>query len=253
MAALYDTLGRDYALWRQPDPRIRFAILDALGHAKSAVNVGAGAGSYEPTDRPVVAVEPSLLMVAQRQPDIAPALLGTAAALPFASRSFDASLAVLTLHHWGDWEAGVRELARVARRRVVLLVHDWAAPGFLDFWLLHDYLPGLLEAGRLGGPPIEELCAVLGGRTEVVPVPADCADGFLSAYWRRPEFYLDAAARAAIFAFHALPEGATSEGVARLAADLASGAWAECNAELLDLDSLDLGYWLVVAEVGGEA
>ncbi len=250
MAALYDTLGRDYARWRRPDPRIASAILAALGDAESVVNVGAGAGSYEPADRPVVAVDPSSLMVAQRPAGAAPALRGTAEALPFGSRSFDASLAVLTLHHWGDWRAGVGELARVARRRVVVLTHDWSLPSFLDFWLLRDYLPGLVEAGRLGSPEIEQLCAALGGLAEVVPVPADCADGFLSAYWRRPEIYLDPAARAAISGFHGLAAEETEEGIDRLAADIASGAWGECNAELLELDTLDLGYRLVIADVG---
>ncbi|HJM89078.1 MAG TPA: class I SAM-dependent methyltransferase [Dehalococcoidia bacterium] len=249
MTALYDTLGLNYSQWRRPDARIAEAIHAALGDARSVVNVGAGTGSYEPADRDVTSVEPSPVMVAQRPADVAPAVRAVAEALPFAADSFDASLAVLTLHHWPDWRAGAAELKRVARGRAVVFTHDWAATSFLDFWLLRDYLPSLVEAGSKGAPPIDELCALLGGSAEVVPVPADCADGFLSAYWQRPEVYLDEAARAAISAFHWIPDDLRESGVQRLEADLASGAWADRNANLLDLDALDLGYRLIVADV----
>lgn len=250
MSVLYDTLGQGYAQRRRPDPRIAAAIDRALGDARTVVNVGAGAGSYEPADRSVVAVEPSATMLAQRPERAAPAIRATAEALPFAPRSFDASLAVLTHHHWSDWRAGMRELVRVARRRVVIFTHDPLAPAFHDFWLIRDYLPALAAVARRGLPAIAELCASLDGKATIVPVPAGCADGFLAAYWRRPEQYLKSAARDAISAFHRLPRETLDEGLGRLAADLATGAWAHRNAGLLHLDTVDLGYRLIVADVG---
>ena len=249
MLPRYDTLGRGYARWRRPDPRIADAILAALGEGTSVVNVGAGTKSYEPPDRRVVAVEPSPVMIGQRPSGAAPVVRATAEALPFATGSFDASLAVLTLHHWGDWRRGVSELARVARGRVVVLTHDMSAEVLDRFWLLRDYLPSLAEHARRGFPPLEELRALLDGRVETIAVPADCTDGFLAAYWRRPATYLDASARAAISYFHDAPAADVADGLRRLQTDLASGAWARRHQDLLKLDSLDLGYRLIVAEL----
>src|SRR5438105_11465914 len=137
--ALYDRIGRNYGTIRQADPRLAKRIWDALGDARSVVNVGAGAGSYEPTDREVVAVEPSEVMIAQRQPGSAPALQATAEALPFEDDSFDAAMAILTLHHWNDVESGIAEMVRVARRRVLIVGFDsdlWSAQ-----WIVRDYVP----------------------------------------------------------------------------------------------------------------
>jgi len=124
----YDTIGQRYAEYRTPDPRLAKSIDEALGDARRVVNVGAGAGSYEPTDRSVVAVEPSATMLGQRGPGAARVVQGSAESLPFAEDEFDAAMAVLTIHHWKDWERGVGEMARVARR-VVILTWDPAHTG----------------------------------------------------------------------------------------------------------------------------
>jgi SAM-dependent methyltransferase len=248
---VYDTIGRSYARQRRPDPRIAAQLTRALGDAASIVNVGAGSGSYEPADRRVVAIEPSAVMIAQRPPGAAPAVQARAEALPFRDRTFDAAMAVLTLHHWADRAAGLAECARVARARVVLLTWDPEGGGF---WLTRDYFPEFVEADRRKFPRVESYAAAFGpsARVEVapVPVPRDCVDGFLGAYWARPEAYLDPAVRAGISSF-ALP--GTGAGVERLRADLASGAWRARHEELLARAEIDLGYRLVVAELRGRA
>lgn len=240
--ARYDDIGRAYARRRRPDPRIARILTSALGGARSVVNVGAGAGSYEPADRAVVAVEPSAVMIAQRPAGAAPAVRASAESLPFSDAAFDAALAVLTVHHWSDRRAGLAEMRRVARDRVVILTWD---PAHAGFWLVRDYFPDLVESDRSIFPPLAEIEAAL-GQTEVsvVPVPHDCLDGFLGAYWRRPAEYLDEGARAGISTFSRI--GDIAPRLARLRADLESGRWAAKNAGLLDLEELDLGYRLVV-------
>jgi len=243
MTELYDRIGHGYATHRRPDPRIAVAIHDALGTARTVLNVGAGAGSYEPADRDVVAVEPAALMVAQRPPGSAPAVRARAESLPFADGAFDAVMGVLTLHHWTDARHGLAECRRVARERVVLLTWD---PASGDFWLVRDYFPDLLAADRPRFPPIDALLDALGGGgVRPLPIPADCVDGFLGAYWRRPAAYLDADVRRGISSFARLTD--VDAPLARLRDDLASGAWRRRNGMLLDLDELDLGYRLVVA------
>lgn len=208
----------------------------------SVVNVGAGAGSYEPTDRTVLAVEPSAVMIAQRPATAAPAVRGRSERLPLSDRAFDAALAILTVHHWSDRRAGLAEMHRVARDRVVILTWDPAHPGF---WLVRDYFPDLIEYDRRIFPTLADFEAAL-GRVEVsaVPVPHDCTDGFLGTYWRRPEEYLDEEARGAISTFARV--GDVSPRLERLRADLRSGRWAMKNADLLGLEGLDVGYRLVV-------
>jgi SAM-dependent methyltransferase len=240
--AYYERSGSGYASRRRPDPRIAAAIADALGDARSVLNVGAGAGSYEPTDRSVVAVEPSAIMAGQRPPGSAPCVRGVAEALPFADGAFDAAMAVLTLHHWTDWRRGIREMLRVARRAVVL-THDPEPP----FWLF-DYFPAIRAHDLVRMPAVSELAALLGGGVRVVPVPHDCSDGFLGAHWREPSRYLDAAVRSGMSGFALLSEVQLHEGLARLELDLASGAWAERHGALLQVGDLDIGYRLVVAE-----
>jgi SAM-dependent methyltransferase len=248
VSELYDEIGVGYTTTRQPDPRIERAIHAALGDAASVVNVGAGAGSYEPRDRAVTAVEPSEVMIAQRPPGAAPVVRGVAERLPFPDGAFDASMAVITDHHWRDRARGLRELRRVASRRAVLLTYD---PRFVDrFWLTRDYLPGF---STLPGMAIDSVAAHLGAqRIEPVPIPADCRDGFMPAWWARPEAYLDARVRAGISVFARLSPEEVSDALARLRADLDSGAWHERNAELVGRDALDLGFRLVVAEYGDD-
>lgn len=245
--ALYDTIGTGYARYRRPDPRIAARIAAALGDARTVVNVGAGAGSYEPVDRTVVAVEPSAAMVAQRPGGAAPAVRADALALPFPDGAFDAALAILTIHHWPDWRTGIAEMLRVSRGRVVILTWDAASE---DFWLVRDYFPEIADVDRRIMPPIGELADALGGaEVEAVPVPWDCTDGFLGAYWRRPEAYLDAGRRGAISSFAKLADPVP--GLERLRRDLADGTWARRNAELMNLAELNLGYRLVVARRDG--
>lgn len=248
---VYDRIGIGYAAMRRPDPRIARAIAAALGNARSVVNVGAGSGSYEPDDRRVVAVEPSLEMIRQRRRDAAPVVRGVAEHLPFADGAFDAALAVLTVHHWTDRAAGLAELVRVARRRVVLFT--WDPPPRGRFWLTDEYLPAIMDLDVPRFPTMDALAAHLGAiDVRPAPVPHDCIDGFLGAYWRRPEAMLDPDVRRGISCFGQLPARVVDEGVARLADDLASGAWDARFGHLRAETSADLGYRIVVAETSGQ-
>lgn len=238
--ALYDGLGEGYALRRQPDPRIAEPITSALGNAVTVLNVGAGTGSYEPTDRTVQGIEPSQNMIRQRPPGAGPCWQGSAESLPFETNSYDAVMAVLTIHHWSDWRAGLREMRRVARRRVVLLTFDSEA---CDFWLTRIYFPELLRLDRKIMPKLGDLAGELGEfQVTTVSVPHDCRDGFLGAYWRRPEVYLDPIARRSMSSFAAIDAQA---GLIQLSQDLESGAWHRRNAEILELEALDVGYRLL--------
>jgi Methyltransferase domain len=224
MATAYDWIGRGYTLTRQPDPRIAAMITEALGDVRSVVNVGAGAGSYEPAQIAVVAVDPSIEMIRQRPIGSAPAVLARVESLPFRSRSFDAALALLTIHHWTSIAAGLTELRRVATRRVVILTCD---PACSDrFWLASHYLPEIIDLDRRQLPTLGRLEEWL-GEIEIreVPIPRDCKDGFQGAFWQRPEAYLDPAVRRGISAFAKLPSDAVDRGLGRLSEDLRSGRW----------------------------
>jgi SAM-dependent methyltransferase len=243
---LYDTIGRNYRRYRQPDPRIHDAIARSLADSRTLVNVGAGAGSYEPSDKLVVAVEPSLVMIRQRAQDAAPAVRASAMALPFRDGAFDAALAVLTIHHWPDWQRGIQELRRVASGRVVIVTWD---PGHSGFWLT-DYFPGALQADRQTFPTLPQIGRELRAMTvRTVPIPHDCSDGFLGAYWRRPEAFLSEGVRSAISTFSKI--GNVSEIVERLRQDLQCGAWQRRNASIMDLPELDLGYRILIGEAIG--
>jgi SAM-dependent methyltransferase len=241
MASRYDRIGLNYAALRKPDPRIAAPIESALGDSRTVLNVGAGAGSYEPAGREVTALEPSVEMIRQRSAEAAAVVRGRAEELPFADRSFDGAMAVLTVHHWSDQAKGLGEMRRVARGPVAILTYD---PGFRGFWLA-DYFPGLVALDDAQMPAMAEYGRRLGPVAVVpVPIPNDCSDGFLSAYWRRPAAYLDPRVRAAMSSFWAL--GDVSEELGRLRDDLDSGAWEERYGDLLALDALDCGYRLVV-------
>lgn len=238
----YDDIGAGYAAKRRPDPRVLAAVEEALGDAVTVLDVGSGTGSYS-TTRTVAAVEPSTVMIAQRGPGAAPCVRAVAEALPFGDDLFDATTAVLTTHHWTDPTAGLAELVRVSRRQVVL---TWDPAVSAEYWLLRDYLPQIAEAEA----DMACLPAVVAAWPEadvhVVPVPADCVDGFLAAWWRRPEAYLDPAVRAAISGFARPTPEVVDIAMRRLRADLESGAWASRCADLLERDELDCGYRLVV-------
>jgi SAM-dependent methyltransferase len=242
MNRLYDTIGVDYAALRRPDPRIAARIEAALGPAQTVLNVGAGSGSYEPAGRTITAVEPSAKMISQRSASTATVIQGSAEALPFEDGRFDAAMAVLTVHHWQDPARGLREMRRVTRGPLVILTYD---PAFRGFWLA-DYVPALVALDDERMPPLSLYQTAL-GPVEItpVPIPHDCIDGFLCAYWRRPAAYLDPRIRAAMSSFWAV--GDVSEAMVQLAQDLESGEWARRYGALLADDACDLGYRLVVA------
>jgi SAM-dependent methyltransferase len=242
---LYDTIGATYRLTRRTEPRIAAQVWAALGDARTVLNVGAGTGSYEPADRHVLAVEPSAVMRSQRLAGAAPCVAAYAERLPFEDQSFDAAMAFATIHHWQDPIAGLREMRRVARR-VVVFTHDTSDAGWLGrFWLTRDYLPEVAElvAGR---PSLTELARAIGARTEPVPIPWDCVDGFFEAYWRRPEAYLDETVRRGVSVWAKVGPDAEQRAVRSLRDDLASGAWAERNRDLVDLDAAELGLRLLI-------
>jgi SAM-dependent methyltransferase len=242
---LYDTIGATYTVTRRTEPRIAARIWAALGDARTVLNVGAGTGSYEPTDRQVLAIEPSALMRSKRSPDAAPCLGGSAENLPFDDQSFDAAMAVCTVHHWQDPIAGLREMKRVARR-VVVFLFDTSDPSL--FWLTRDYLPefaSLRSCEVLAALP--DLAGAIDARVEPVPIPWDCADGFFEAHWRRPEAYLDENVRRGVSVWAAVGADAERRTVQRLGADLAAGRWAERNRDIVDLDAAELGARLLIA------
>jgi SAM-dependent methyltransferase len=242
---IYDRLASSYALTRRPDPRIAARIDAALGDAETVVNIGAGAGSYEPSGRSVTAVEPSAEMIAQRPAVAAPAVRAGAEALPFAEDAFDAAMAVLTVHHWPDREAGLAEMCRVARRRVVIITFD---PGPLrDFWMVRDYFPAIasLHSDRISSLALAaELPAA---SVEPIPIPRDCTDLFFAALWARPELVLDPDVVRPMWVWQSLSEDDRLQGSERLAADLASGAWEERNGHLREEEALDVGLRLIVS------
>jgi SAM-dependent methyltransferase len=243
---VYDRIGLGYRTTRKPDPRIAAQVAAALSGMASVVNVGAGAGSYEPAET-VMAVEPSSIMIGQRPAGAAPCVRGLAEALPLRDGSVDAALAVLTVHHWTDVEAGIAELRRVARRRIVILTWDQSV--FREFWLVREYLPAAAAVSAGHEVPIPRLVELLSGaRVEPVPIPHDCTDGFGAAYWRRPEAYLDPEVRAGISMLAQADPLALTDGLSALAADLESGLWQERHRALSSLDQLDGGYRLIVSD-----
>jgi SAM-dependent methyltransferase len=240
--ALYEQIGTGYTCARRTEPRIAQRIWAALGDAERVLNVGAGAGSYEPPDRHVLAVEPSGVMRAQRPNDAAPCIDARAEALPFPDRSFDVAMAVLSDQHWSDPIAGLQEMRRVARRVVVF---QWDDAESERFWLIRDYLPEY--RALTSGPSLTERATAIGARMERVLISWDCVDGFFHSYWRRPSAYLQEPVRRGSSVWAQVGEQAEQRAVATLARDLDSGVWEQRNAELLDLESVDLGARLLIA------
>jgi len=247
MSQLFDKIGLGYRDYRRPDPRLAAAITRALNRTDTVVNVGAGTGSYEPSDRSVVAVEPAMTMIRQRRAGSAPVVQASATDLPFRDDGFAAALAVLTVHHWPDRARGLDELARVARQRVVVVTWDPSSSGF---WLSDHYFPDLVDIDRRIFPSIEDFRQALGRiEVRVLPIPHDCVDGFMGAYWRRPHAYLDAGVRGAISTFAKLHDvGRDLDGLARLRRDLDDGTWERRHGELLTRSEIDLGYRIVIAD-----
>jgi len=243
----YDRIGSGYARRRREDPALGARIHAALGDAGTVLNVGAGTGSYEPRDRHVIAVEPSDVMAAQRPPELAPAIRGSAEELPLRDRAVDAAMAVITVHHWdGRGERGVRELRRVTRGPVVIVTFD--AEVHARMWLPADYLPEVAELDRRTFPTIDQLRQWLGGttRVEVVPIAADTPDWTFAAFWAHPERVLDPSARAATSGFARMEPEVVQRVVDAVGDDLRSGAWDERHGHLRTLAELDVGLRLVV-------
>ncbi len=242
----YERHGEGYAVHRRTDSRIAAFVHEALGPARTVLNVGAGAGSYEPTDRRVVAVEPSEAMRAQRPAHRAPVVAAVAEHLPFANLTFDASMATVTVHQWTDARRGLGELRRVTRGPVVILTFDGDA---LDRFWLAAYVPELIVAERRRYPAIDAIRRALGGATvRTVPVPIDCVDGFTEAYYARPERFLDPAVRRAQSAWTFVDPAIADRGIARLRADLDSGAWDDRYGTWRTMSSFEGSLCLIVAD-----
>lgn len=244
--ALYDSLGRTYSATRRADPRIATQISQALAGCDSVVNVGAGTGSYEPAQT-IAAIEPSQTMIDQRPTGAVPAIRAVGEHVPLRDNCTDAALAVLTVHHWTDLAAGIAEMRRIARHRLIVLTWDADAIGE-KFWLLSEYLPQARAADAALAVPVHRLTSLLADPVITpVPVPHDCTDGFGAAFWRRPDAYLNPAAQAGKSLFTKTARAMVEVGLAKLAADLRSGRWHRNHAGLLELDQLDLGYRLITA------
>lgn len=241
---LYDRIGTGYALGRRTDPRWMTPIRTALGAARSIADVGAGTGSYEPDDRPVIALEPSVGMIRQRPPGASPVVRAVAEALPLRDHAVDATLAVLTVHHWTDWRAGLAELRRISARQVILAydTHRHA-----EFWFVREYVPEIAEL-ELGRPSATDIANELGADSVTpLPLPWDFTDGVFPAYWRRPAAYLDPRVRSACSAIAQTDPDAVERGIHRLRQDLHNGRWHETHHDLLDLDQWDAGFRLIVS------
>ena len=244
----YDAIGAEYAATRREDPRIAALIHAALGDAETVVNVGAGTGSYEPRDRHVIPIEPSEVMIAQRDQSLPPAIRCGAYPLPLEDRSVDAAMAVLTIHHWdADQERGVREMRRVARGPVVIFSIDREVGA--SMWLIADYFPEVAELDRRTVPPPETVAEWLGGEVEIreVPCSRDTPDWSLGSFWAHPERVLDARARSSVSGFARVPQAVVDRVVDAVGRDLRDGTWDARYGHLRELDQYDVGYRLVVS------
>ncbi len=243
---IYDVIGNGYARQRQADPRWQRQIHAAIGAADSLVNISAGAGSYEPENMRVVAVEPAATMIQQRPLGSAPVVQATAEQLPFPDKAFDVALAILTTHHWSDADQGLQEMRRVARRQVIV---TWDADYFAKhFWLVRDYLPQVV-AHEKGLATLNKVAAALNPqRIEPLLVPADCADGVFAAHWAKPAAYLNPEVRAAMSGLALIDDDVEAAAMRQLEQDLQDGTWQRNNAALTAQVEADLGYRIVIAE-----
>ena len=239
--AIYDNIGINYTGTRRTDPKIAEQIYAKLHGAQSIVNIGAGTGSYEPEHIDLVAVEPSAEMIAQRKKDAAPVVKAFADHLPFEDHSFTHAMTVLSMHHWKNRAEAFKEINRVTKQRFLAITWN---PKHDCFWLTRDYFPEIYEEDINIFPAMEELYRHF-DEVEISPlmIPEDCKDGFLAAYWKRPEAYLNDGVRQAISAFAKMKD--PSKGLRELKNDLESGKWKDKNQSILDKESLDVGYVIV--------
>jgi SAM-dependent methyltransferase len=243
----YGAIGLVYRDFRVADPRIAAVVHAALGTARRVLNIGAGTGSYEPTDRVVTPVEPSATMRSRRSSHLPPAIDASAESLPFADRSFDAAMGTFTVHQWKERAKGLAEVRRVTRGPVVLLTCD---PTQLRTWWLHEYAPDVVDVEASRYPPIDVLAAELCGRTTATPVaiPGDCTDGFNDAYFARPEMLLDPQARLACSAWSFVDRSVVERFEERLRRDLADGTWDAKHGDWRTRDALVGPLVLVVSQ-----
>ena len=245
MEPIYDNIGRNYSVTRCTDPKVAAQLYPELEGATRIINIGAGTGSYEPEDAPLVAVEPSAKMIAQRKAGSHRVEQAFAEKLPFEDNSFSHAMTILSMHHWGDRSQAFSEINRVATDKLVAITWD---PTSEPFWLTRDYFPEIYETDKRIFPDLDELKDHF---DDVVMrpllIPSDCEDGFFAAFWKRPDAYLDPNVRQATSPFSKVER--LEEGLQKLADDLASGAWAKQNAAILALASLDVGYRLITAKL----
>lgn len=221
----YDGKNHNYSAIRKADPRIGLHVGRSLENCRTILNVGAGTGSYEPDDKFVIAVEPSSDMRAKRLAlGRTPAVDAKADDLPFDDKSFDAVMAVLTIHHWPDLKVGLTEIKRVARKKITILTYD---PNLLDLFWNAKYFPELIEIERSRYPKLDRIASCLGQDLKVtnIKIPLDCTDGFQEAFYGRPEAFLQEEVRKAQSAWGFLDKELERNYVNRLSDDLASGEW----------------------------
>ncbi len=239
----YDEIGVGYGDIRRPDPTIEQAIDAALGSARRIVNVGAGTGSYEPTGRCIAAVEPSAVMIGQRSSALAPAVRAVAEELPLADDVADAALALLTVMHWADLARGLAEMRRVAKKTVILTIDPEVVS---QLWIIRDYAPEMALTHVASLPSINDLASAFPeSRVRTVLVPRQCTDGFMAAFWGRPEAYLDPEIRRATSPWHQISESAADRAIHHLAMDLADGTWDERYGHLRSAPTYDVGLRLL--------
>jgi len=244
MSLDYNQLAEQYKEYRKPDPRIAARIWNHTKASIRVLNVGAGRGAYEPENCEVIAIDPSREMIASRNNSATRVLQGQAENLPFEDDEFDVSMAILTIHHWSDIQAGLREMSRVTKQKLVLLT--WV--GYSGNFWLEDYLPEIRGVDEKLFPSLSDLTNYLGEiSVEDVDIPHDCTDGFMCAYWRRPESYLNPGIRKAISTFSRIPDVSTR--LEALRVDIANDAWNEKYSYLLNKEFLDLGYRLVIHQI----
>jgi SAM-dependent methyltransferase len=244
----YDRIGIGYAQTRREDSHLADRIRAALGDSRMVVNVGAGAGSYEPRDRHVIAIEPSDVMAGQRPPELAPAIRASAGELPLRDQSVDAAMAILSVHHWDTaQERGINEMRRVARGPVVILTYDAEVSG--QMWLMADYLPEVAELDRRIFPSADTLSRWLGGAVSVekIEVPNDTPDWTLGSFWAHPERVLDPMARAATSGFSRMAPAVVDRVTEAVRRDLEGGAWDRRHGHLRQLRSFDAGMRLIIS------
>jgi SAM-dependent methyltransferase len=242
---LYDSIGVGYAVGRRTDPNVAEQLYTHLIGATRIVNVGAGTGSYEPDNVDLVAVEPSAEMISQRKAGSCRVEKAFAESLPFEDRSFSHAMTVLSMHHWDNRELAFAEISRVTTDRFVAITWD---PNSTPFWLTRDYFPEIYDMDKSIFPGLEELSEYF-DEVDISPlqIPSECEDGFLAAFWKRPEAYLNCEVRQSMSSFSKLDS--SSLGLKKLEEDLASGIWKRNNRDILSSSSIDVGYRLISAKV----